>query len=56
MHGDIAHLLVPDHEVHGAIVVVVVVRRLRCIGGQHEVVGPQAVALRVSVGEDARLQ
>jgi hypothetical protein len=50
------HLLVSLHEVHGAVVVVVVVRRLGGVGGQHQVVGPQAVALRVGVGEDARLQ
>jgi hypothetical protein len=52
----VAHLFVPDHEVHEAVVVVVVVGRLGGVGGQHEVVGTQPVALRISVGEDARLQ
>ncbi len=51
-----ARLLVAVHEVHEAVVVVVVVRALGRVGGQHEVVGPQAVALRVRVREDARLQ
>jgi hypothetical protein len=44
------------HEVHQAVVVVVVVRALGRVDGQHEVVAAEAVALRVLIGEDARLQ
>ena len=51
-----ARLLVAMHEIHEAVVVVVVVRALGRVGRQHQVVGPQAVALRVRVREDARLQ
>lgn len=51
-----ARLLVTVHEVHEAVVVVVVVRALGRVGRQHQVVGPQAMALRVRVREDARLQ
>ena len=51
-----AHLLIPGHEVHEALVVVVVVSRLRSVGGQQQVVGAQPVALCVCVGEDAGLQ
>ena len=51
-----AHLLIAVHEVHEAVVVVVVVRALGRVDGQQQVVGAQAVALRVRVAEDARLQ
>ena len=44
------------HKVHEAVVVVVVVRALGRVDGQQQVVGAQAVALRVSIAEDARLQ
>ncbi len=43
-------------EVHEAVVVVVVVGALGRVGGEEQVVGPQAVALRVRVRENARLQ
>ena len=49
-------LLIAVHEVHEAVVVVVVVRALGRVNGQQQVVGPQAVALCVCVAEDARLQ
>uniref|UniRef100_A0A804P5F6 Uncharacterized protein n=1 Tax=Zea mays TaxID=4577 RepID=A0A804P5F6_MAIZE len=52
----VVHLLVPVHEVHGAVVVVVVVRAARRVDGQHQVVGTQPVALRVGVGEHPALQ
>lgn len=51
-----AHLLIAVREVHEAVVVVVVVGPLGGIGGQQQVVGAQAVALRVRVRKDARLQ
>ena len=50
------HLLVSVHEVHDAIMVVVVVHVLGCIHGQHQVVGAQPIPLCVSVTEDTRLQ
>ena len=50
------HLLVSVHEVHDAVMVVVVVHILGCIHGQHEVVGSQPIPLCVSVTEDTRLQ
>ena len=50
------HLLIPVHEVHEPVVVVVVVGALWRIGGDHEVVGPQPVPLCVGVAEDAGLQ
>lgn len=55
LHRD-AHLLIAMGEVHEAVVVVVVVGALGRIGGQEQIVGAQAVALRVRVREDARLQ
>jgi len=51
-----AHLLIAVGEVHEAVVVVVVVWALGPVGGQQQVVGPQAVPLRVCVGKDPRLQ
>lgn len=51
-----AHLLIAVDKVHEALMVVVVVGALGCIGGQQQVIGPQAVALCVGVGEDASLQ
>lgn len=51
-----ADLLIAVGEVHEAIVVVVVVGALGRVGGQEQVVGAQAVALRVCIREDARLQ
>lgn len=54
--GSSAHLLIAVHEVHEAVVVVVVVRALGRVDGQQQVVGAQAVALRVRIAEDARLQ
>ncbi len=50
------HLLIAVHEIHEAVMVVVVVRALGCIDGQQQVVGAQAVALCVSVAEDTCLQ
>lgn len=52
----LAHLLCAAHEIHEAIVVVVVVRALGGVDWQHEVVASQPVALRVLVGKDAGLQ
>ena len=53
---EVVDLLVAVQEVHRAVVVVVVVRRARRVDREEQVVGPQAVALRVGVGEDARLE
>jgi hypothetical protein len=53
---EVVDLLVAVHEVHGAVVVVVVVRALGRVDGQHQVVGAEAVALRVGVGEHPALQ
>jgi hypothetical protein len=44
------------HEIHRALVVIVVECTLWRVGRQHEVVGAQPVALRVRVREHARLQ
>lgn len=52
----VVHFLIPVHEVHGAIVVVVVVRTLGCVDWQHEVVGSQPVSLCVSIAEDTGLE
>ena len=50
------HLLGALHDVHEAVVVVVVVRALGGVDRQQQVVAPQAVPLGVLVGEDAGLQ
>ena len=55
-HSTHAHLLIPVHEVHEPVVVVVVVGALGRIGGDHQIVGPQPVPLRVCIAEDAGLQ
>ena len=44
-----AHLLIPVHEVHGALMMVVVMWAFGGIDGDHEIVGTQAVALCVWV-------
>ena len=51
-----ADLLISVHEVHDAIMVVVVMHILGCIHWQHQVVGPQPVTLCVSVTEDTSLK
>jgi hypothetical protein len=51
-----SYLLIPVDKIHETLMVVVVMRALGCISGQQKVVRPQAVALCVSVREDARLQ
>ena len=53
---EVVDLLVAVQKVHRPVVVVVVVGRARRVGRQQQVVGPQAVALGVGVGEDARLE
>ena len=53
---EVVDLLVAVHEVHEAVVVVVVVGALGRVGREQQVVWAEAVALRVGVGEDPRLQ
>eukprot|EP00878_Enallax_costatus_P034717 GHUV01038535.1.p1 GENE.GHUV01038535.1~~GHUV01038535.1.p1 ORF type:complete len:177 (+),score=26.65 GHUV01038535.1:208-738(+) len=53
---EVVDLLVPVHEVHEAIVVVVVMRTLGGVDRQLQVVGAQSVALCVSITEDTRLE
>lgn len=53
---EVIHLLIPVHEVHEAIMVVIVVSTFWCIHRKHQVVWTKAVPLGVSIGENSRLE
>ena len=54
--GEVVDLLVPVHEVHSTIVVVVVCCTARCVGRELQIVGPQTIALCVGIAEHTSLQ
>lgn len=56
MRREIVDLLLPLNGIHHAIMVVVMMRCLWCIGRQGEIVGPQPVSLSVCVAEDPGLE
>uniref|UniRef100_A0A0A9CT79 Cat1 n=1 Tax=Arundo donax TaxID=35708 RepID=A0A0A9CT79_ARUDO len=53
---EVVDLLIPVHEVHEAIMVVVVVSTFRCIHRKHQIVGAETVPLGISIGENSRLE
>lgn len=50
------YLLIPVHEIHGSIIVIVVMSTFRCIHRQHQVIRPQSMPLRVIVSESPTLE
>lgn len=54
--GEVVDLLISVHEVHGAIMVVVVVRTLGGVDRKHEVIRSQPVSLCISIAEDSGLE
>lgn len=51
-----AYLFIPMHEVHEAIMVVIMMGALGGIGRQHQVVGAEAMPLGVAIGESPALE
>lgn len=53
---EIIDLFIALHEVHEAIVMVVMMRAFGCVRRQHQVIAAETMALRILIGKDASLQ